>query len=520
VNIERIPERLMKWGVVLAGLVLAVILGQQVGNGKFGLVSMVLLGSGIFSLALAFPHRIWLAIFIVWPLSGQIPALGVPFTIKDLVIGAVFIITLGLIAFKVVRIKPKFDWLDLLVYVTLLTLITAFIRNPVGLATFDTDRVGGRPYFNIAIAFVAYWVLSRAKIDGGKSGFLARTLTQSRMTEGTLAQLLALAPVLAGIFSEYYTCSYFAWAFNPEAAPTSPGAESTGRLGYLAGIGTPLAIYALTVHRPLSCTHPIRFFRISMLGIGLACILASGFRSALAQVVLIALVSSYIYRQWRDVWRLVGIGVICLIFMVVGQGTIFKIPVSAQRALSFLPGNWDEYAVLEARESTRWRVEMWQQMLFTDKYIDSKLWGDGFGFKRRDLERIQAKRSIGLLADQEDFLVTGGVHSGPISTIRYTGYFGLMLHLLLLVGLARQGWKLIFKARGTVWQPLVFLICIPAIVEPLMFVFVFGAYDTSTGESFFLLGLMHLINNSMAEPQTKLGDVIGGIDEKIILTKT
>jgi hypothetical protein len=273
-------------------------------------------------------------------------------------------------------------------------------------------------------------------------------------------------------------------------------------LGYLAFAGGPLATYALTVYRPFTCLNPLNFGRCFLFSFGVACILLSGFRTAIIGLAGFAVLASYFHGGKTEVWRMVGLGVLLALFLAVGQGTIFNLPRSAQRALSFLPGNWDAYALEEARESTRWRVEMWKEMLLSNKYIENKAIGDGFGFKRIDLERIGAKRAMGINADQEDFMTTGGVHSGPVSSVRYAGYVGLTLQLLLLGCAARLAWRTLRRAKGTVWQPLIYLICIPVVVEPFFFIFVFGSYENSVIDAFFAVGMLQMLKNSMDESGT------------------
>ena len=66
---------------------------------------------------------------------------------------------------------------------------------------------------------------------------------------------------------------------------------------------------------------------------------------------------------------------------------------------------------------------MWKEVLISDKYIENKLLGDGFGFTRRQYATMQQLTQFGGSTEdvQENAMITGGVHSGPISAIRYVG---------------------------------------------------------------------------------------------------
>ena len=50
---------------------------------------------------------------------------------------------------------------------------------------------------------------------------------------------------------------------------------------------------------------------------------------------------------------------------------------------------------------------------------------------------------------QENMLISGDFHSGPVSTIRFVGYVGLALFFPLLVGIAVYAARLIKRAKGT-----------------------------------------------------------------------
>jgi hypothetical protein len=495
VNIERIPERLMKWGVIAVGILLAIFLGRQIGNGEFGKVSLILLAGTVGAVALAIPNRIWMPVVLLWPLLGQIPALGLPVGVRDIIIGAVFCVFLPLIAFKVIKKSPSTGGLDLMVWFTALYLVTTLIRNPVGVAAIEGDRVGGRPYFNVFVAFLAYWILSRSAISAQLSKKFAISITASRMVESLLTIALMFFPVLGRFFSEFYVSTALSLAGDENSLVES--VDEINRLAYLGGIGGPILYYLFTAYRPLSCLKPLNFWRFGLFLIGISCILLSGFRSSLMGAGAVAVVSSYLHRGWSEVARISGLGLLALIFLVVGQGTVLNLPRSMQRTLSFLPGDWDPVALMEAQESTRWRVEMWKEMLFTDKHIDSRIFGDGFGFKRTDYERMQAKKALGISGDQEDFMTSGAVHSGPVSAIHKAGYVGLALHLIFLGAVAGGAWRLIKRAKGTQLQTLVYLICIPAVTEPFFFVLVFGGYENSVPETFFTVGILRMLSNSL-----------------------
>ncbi len=123
---------------------------------------------------------------------------------------------------------------------------------------------------------------------------------------------------------------------------------------------------------------------------------------------------------------------------------------------------------------------------------------DGFGFTHRQLEIMSANATTGTTADQqENVMISGGVHSGPISTIRYVGYVGLALFMVLLILMARKAFQLIRRARGTPLFPFVLLNSIPPIVFPFNFVFIFGGFDGDLANAIFMIGVQKMLENSL-----------------------
>ena len=100
--------------------------------------------------ALVMQTRVWLLIPISWVLFGE-SILPLPVAARDLVVLFVFVTFLALKAMKLHRLKPSFGLLDFLLAANLIYLGIGFLRNPVGSLATNSDRVGGRPYFSVAV---------------------------------------------------------------------------------------------------------------------------------------------------------------------------------------------------------------------------------------------------------------------------------------------------------------------------------------------------------------------------------
>jgi hypothetical protein len=294
-----------------------------------------------------------------------------------------------------------------------------------------------------------------------------------------------------------------------EANPMQP--VDTGRVErhqYLAGFGVEVgkaAISYLNIFKLIFFQNI--FFSVCFFA-SLVAILLSGFRSNLIGWLFAIALATYIRGGVRHIVPLVAAGLAGVVMIVVLQTAGLSVPLAAQRALSFIPISWDSRASVDAKVTVEWRVDMWRLALTSDRYIKNKVLGDGFGFDPAEL-RAQATlasfrmdTSAGL---QDYFMITGDYHSGPVSAIRFVGYFGLALFTALLIANARYAWKIIESAKNTAFFPLALFAGIGAIYHPICFWLIFGGYGGDFIQAIFTLGMLNIIDRSIKkEKLTKL----------------
>lgn len=495
-KLERLHEYVLPVVATLGGMGLAIFCGKLTGTGQMGTLAFIVAISVAMALILGLRQNVWLLIPVGWVFYGQVPVLPLPFAVRDLVVVVVFVGFLGLMAFKVVRVKPKADLPDLFLIILIIYIVTVYVRNPVGVNALGSERVGGRPYFDTGVGLLAYWVLARARADRLLAPLMPFFVLGAQFFEMFLNLLAFHFPKTAPILTTLYTGVDPSRYEQESVWRMQPGEETSGRQMYLSTFGSQLALVACSFWRPLTLIFPIYWFRHFVFV--LACVLVglSGFRSGLIGIAVYMVISSMIRRGFRDLITLGLIGVPLLAALLVLQGTIINLPKSIQRSLSFLPARWDQLAIAEARGSTQWRLELWKIYLTEDKYIDSKWLGDGFGFSQRQLAVMNARR-LTSGSDMEEFLIVGNVHSGPLSTIRYAGYVGLAIYLIFLSVCASKAWKLARRAMSTPHLGFALFICIPVVYAPLYFLFIFGSFDISLPISIYYLGLLKMLDNSL-----------------------
>ena len=163
-KIERLPEYITIVVTIVCWMFLALYLGAAAGSGSDfpgKLVAVIL----AVTLALILRSKVWLLIPLCSALAGTIPGLPGGFGVHHGAIIYAFVVFLSLKALKVVRAKPQHDWIDYLLWINLAYLATAYIRNPVGTLGMGFEKIGGKPYLEVIIAFLGYWVLDHVTIS-------------------------------------------------------------------------------------------------------------------------------------------------------------------------------------------------------------------------------------------------------------------------------------------------------------------------------------------------------------------
>jgi len=504
-RLDRTLQYLSTAIAIMLACVFAILCGSLIGGGQFKMLALIFLGVATIATIVVWRTGIWLLIPLCWELTGKLPFASMPFTVRDI---SVVIAVVGFMAFhalKLLRTKPVFDLVDLFVLVNVSYLMTVFARNPVGVDWLGSDMVGGRPYFDIFIAFLAFLVLKRVPIDLKKVRLLPFfTLVGSAFVSiGNMITLIwpSTAPRLGMIYS----------TFAPPEYETGQAIDEDviGRRPLLSAVGGRGMQLLCSYFTPSSFLFPRHLSRFLPAAGFMVCILLSGFRSAVFTVFVYVCFSSYFRKRKQDIVVFFLLATAFAGIAALGNGRLFRLPMAAQRALSFLPGNWDHEAVSDAKGSSEWRYQMWDMVIFEDKWIRNKWLGDGFGFTRYELSIMKSPTGFATGGNQEAFLIAGTYHSGPLSTIRYAGIVGLALFFPLMLLLTMRAYRLIRACYGTALFPTALFVGMPVVFAPFPFIFVAGGYDSNMAEAFFAAGLLKIIERARAKlPATTEAEAI------------
>jgi hypothetical protein len=492
--------------VVGMAIFLAVVVGNGVADENYTTVALSLGALAVIAMV-ALGSRFFILIPICWGLTGQISILPLPFSIRQLVIILASAIFIQGAIFKTNKgSKTNREAIDIWIWVSIGYIIIIFFMNPVGINALGGDRVGGKPYVDVALGLMSYLILKGQRISGRLAMKLPKYVLMVSIFAAVAGGIGFFLPQLGDELSYFYS------AFSSSGTVgISSGAESNFSSGtrwiFLQPLGITLILYTVSACNPASLLdiNNLKFGAAYLLGN--VTILASGFRSGLIQVLLLTTISVMLRE------RIMGFFKIIISVFVLASGAVaisylpIKLPTSFQRTLSFLPGNWEQEAILDASGSSEWRFEMWKLVLNSDRYIHDKIFGDGFGYLRADYERsidlMQGKSQLATTeVQQEMFMLDGDFHSGPISTIRFVGFVGLALLLVSFYYMLKMAISVIKYSKGTDFQFVSYFYSFPIIALPFIFIFVFGDYREDFCAILFYLGMLEMIRNSIRESYT------------------
>lgn len=461
---------------------------------------------GTLLICLLLGRKIWLILPFAGALNLSLMIPGQPNTL--MIAQALFIGFCGL-QFLMRRLPFRIQITELEVWIILVTLcvVQAYARAPVSLNILGGDSVGGRPYFLFGLTLVTASILATLRVYPNDLRWVFRLSVIGGLLNLGLSTIGYFVPRL-GVWIGTVGISSLSHAIEQG----NYGETRATRIVFLGAASQNIALWISSLRSPIrACLHPI-WAPLVLLSLGFAAF--SGFRSQLAMIGLTYIMGIAYHggiRQFFVACVAFVMGVTLLAF----SNTVVPLPSNIQRALSFLPGTWDEELQTDAENSTQWRVDMWEAALFTDNWIQNKFLGDGLGMSLQEFNFIQANkdnaggglaRAGKLTLQQELMMAAGNYHSGPVSTVRAIGYLGLVILLLAQIRLAIHAHRQIRRTRGTAWFGLSLLIGIPIIWSPIFFVFIFGDIGPAISTYLMGAGMIRLLENNLSTRQNQIDE--------------
>ena len=464
-------------GMFLLALVGSVFLGEAVAMENYAIVGIFFVSAIALLAVKLLGVNIWVLIPIFITFGGSASLLRLPVSLANLV--TFFCVGVMAIQYAVgmIKFRWRMGWIELLLLVCLAGIGVTYLLNPVGLAVLGSSTVGSRPYLEIMVATMAFVFLSGVKVRPDSIKLLPKI---SLMATCLLTLGMGLAYHFVSVGVKLYPL-YSGFAPNTKL-DSIYGFQMSERLTYLRPFGRVAQLYAMLRQSAWSLRLSKGGVTVFIMLVTLGSSLLTGHRIVLAMWSAYIIIYVLLLRQVK-LLLLMGAGGLLVLSGLYGfHHGVKPLPFSVQRSLSVLPGDWDRDVLHDAEGSIEWRLEMWDAVLFEKGRVNNKIMGDGFGFSSRELALAQSMSSeAGRLALspeelQEYFLVSGDIHSGPLTAIRFVGGVGLFFFIILSICLARCYWKLCRRVVNTQYWMAVAFMGIPWIWFPIKYIFLYGDY--------------------------------------------
>jgi hypothetical protein len=314
--------------------------------------------------------------------------------------------------------------------------VTGLMTGGFGIRMLGSGRYGGRSYFGFLAAIVGYFVLTSRRIQPHRAGFYLAMFFLSGLTF-VVSDLAALAGP---------KFDFLALVLPPASASQETAGQElltaqieVHRLGCFGIVGAGLYSYLAArfgLRGLLDLSQP---WRISLFALGLAMGLLSGFRAFIIFAGLTLVLMFYLEGLHRTRYAPAVLGVIILCGIIV-LPQAEKLPLAAQRALSFLPGKFDYVARQSAGDSLYWRIQMWKEALpDVPKHL---FHGKGWGIDARQMSMME---NLGdPMNPFTNVLMVGNYHNGPLSVLIPFGIYGAVTFVWFLIAAVRvlhRNWK-------------------------------------------------------------------------------
>jgi len=486
--------------ILAFGLFLALYFGILVATDQLETLFWFSLAGGLL-LCVWLGKNIWLLIPTTMYLNLSFPWLPGGFPPSQIAILVVLVWSLLLIMMRRLPLDLKMTHIEFAAIILLLSIFQCYVRNPVGMASMGSDQVGAKPYFNVGIALIGAIMLASIRVTPDRLRLTVKCMLGGSIFSFATNFLAYLSPTVASVTGRYFGAwgSINAEAFGGAVDITAP-VDSTAATRIESAVegGTLISRWLASKYNPIrALMHP--GWGIMLL---LACGFAgmSGFRNVLISVGFTLAFATYYWGKGRSLFAAMIVGGVAYLLLNL-VNVVVPLPPNVQRSLTFLPGTWGDEYKLDAEHSTKWRTDMWKLALFTDRYIQNKFLGDGLGMTMKEFHFLQslATMSYGLSEDlsQERAMITQAYHSGPVQTIRVTGYVGLLILLYAMGVVSVSAHRLIIRSRGTPWFGPIMFLTLHMVWHPIFFTLVFGAFKEDVPALLLNMGILRLLQRNL-----------------------
>jgi hypothetical protein len=467
--------------VVLAFFVLAPWMTSELLEGNtLPLIALLTVG-GLLVFLFVLKDRCWMVIPFTLPIEGRFNFLPLNFSMQETAVAAVFAyIFIQIVMGRQIRWKlgPALVWMPLsgLLAVFLYHWISS---GDIGIRALGGTGWGGRKYFTIAMAALSMPILfsfsGSSYRDFQKIPFLYFAGVFTDLIPDTFTTFFpATAPYIFRFYSAVNVAEY-----GKELMGNFGGQEGITRYHAFGRLGSAWGLMVLSYFPVQKWLNPSKLWVVPSLLFGFFLTALSGFRSFIFNFAVIF--GSGLFTTARmKAFVLLPLALAGVLIIAGTQGTVINYPNGIQRALSFLPGNWNTQAKQEGKGSNEWRQRI-RELFFAEYFKRHPLLGDGYGFdpnlarKQQELFlRIAALAERDEYADVRGFIEMKQPHEGDIGALLVVGIVGTVFFVAFCFSLILVALKSVLTSRPQEVQPIQIWAFALLVQNSLSFFIVFG----------------------------------------------
>ncbi len=374
-------------------------------------------------------------------------------------------------------------------FLLLVVLLTAKETGGFGVRALGGQAIGGKGYFWIMGAAAGFFAMVAHRIPREKAQLYLGLFFLGALTNTIGSSFQYMPP-------QFY---YIFYVFPMDSAGRMPSLlqENIERYYGVTAASLSAFFYMLARYGIAGIFQWRRPGRILVLLALVGAASLGGFRSWFILMALTFLVLFYFEGLLRTKYA-----VLLLAGLMVGGALLVpfagKLPLGVQRALSFLPlDSISPVARYDAEHSTEWRLEMWKTAL-PDVY--KYLWlGKGLLVSGVDMDLTDAMVKGGLLSSQEQSMLAGSYHNGPLTVLIPFGVWGAIGWLWFLGASIRALYRNYRYGDPSLKTINTFLLA-AFLTKAAMFFVIFGDFRTEFAPYLGIVGLGLALNHGICRP--------------------
>lgn len=427
--------------------------------------------------------RCWMIIPFCLPVEGNLNFIPFGFSIQELSIIIVYCyLILKMIFGQDVawKLGPALLWIPL-GGVLAVVAYHWIISGDIGIKLLGGTGWGGRRYFKAALAASAVPLLaSYPKLQWEDLRRVPLIYFLGSFVDIVPELLTTFVPVTAPLVWRFYSGVNLG-EYGASLQGNFSGEQGISRIGTLAKLGSAMGLATLCYFPPRTWLQPNCLWTIPALLLGGFLCALSGFRNTILRYALSLFGGLFATIRWR---ALILVPMVASAALLVGltQGSVFQYPITVQRALSFLPGNWDLKAVAEAEGSSKWRHKI-TELFFAEYFTKAPLLGQGYHFDpnlaKQETEAFLAiaKRQAAVgdeYAAERNYIEMRMPHEGPVHILLVTGAVGATFFVAYCAALLIYSFGSVLRSPSRQINPMQVWSVALLLPQVVGFFFVFG----------------------------------------------